>query len=147
MDNLGEEHDLLSYVNSWEQKSVWKIQAAAEQARIDVRKYLNHNKQQLKTYLDQVINEAKPNHQSNNYTEIDLKKWIKQMQEIRELLEKPSSIRIIDRDDTQSIIHLIQVKETETTNGAAISSKEAIIELDRVGDLELGKVYLLILIY
>jgi len=147
MDNLGEEHDLLSYVNGWEQKSVWKIQAAAEQARIDVRKYLNHNKQQLKTYLDQVINEAKPNHQSNNYTEIDLKKWIKQMQEIRELLEKPSSIRIIDRDDTQSIIHLIQVKETETTNGAAISSKEAIIELDRVGDLELGKVYLLILIY
>ncbi|CAF3169769.1 unnamed protein product [Rotaria sp. Silwood2] len=122
MDMLGEEHDLLqrdliqdiaahgflSCVNDWEQKSVTKIQAAAEQARIDIQIYLDQNKQQLKTSLDQMTNELKLGRQSDDYTEIDLKKWMEQMKLIREMLEKPSTIRIIDDDDADSIIHLIQ---------------------------------------
>ncbi|CAF3829410.1 unnamed protein product [Rotaria sp. Silwood1] len=122
MDNLGEEHDLLqrdltqgnamhdlvSYVNDWEQKSITKIQAVAEQARIDIQKYLDHKKQQLKTSLNQVANELKSSRQSDGYTEIDLKKWMEQVKQIREMLENPSTIRIIDSNDVQSIIHLIQ---------------------------------------
>ncbi|CAF1470610.1 unnamed protein product [Rotaria sordida] len=141
IDNLGEERDLLqrnliediaaydfsSYVNDWEQKSIAKIQAAAEQARIDIQKYLDDKKQQLKTSLAQVTDELKLGRQSNDYTEIDLKKWMEQMKQIRETLENPSTILIIDDNNTESIIHLIQVKQTETTDRAIRSLEEAAI--------------------
>jgi hypothetical protein len=138
MDNLGQEHDLLqrdliqdndahdllSYVNDWEQKSIKKIEEAADRARIDVRKYLDYNKHQLQTSLDQVTHELKFGRQSDDYTEIDLKKWMEKMKEIREMLEKPSTIRIVDDDDAQSIIHLIQVQQSETTDKAVRSSEK-----------------------
>jgi hypothetical protein len=138
MDNLGQEHDLLqrdliqdndahdllSYVNDWEQKSIKKIEEAAELARIDVRKYLDYNKHQLQTSLDQVTDELKLGRQSDDYTEIDLKKWMGKVKEIQEMLEKPSTIRIVDDDDTQSIIHLIRVQQSETTDKAVRSLEE-----------------------
>ncbi|CAM4822402.1 unnamed protein product, partial [Rotaria magnacalcarata] len=41
------------------------------------------------------------------------------------MLEKPSNIRIIDNNDTQSVIHLIEINYTEMTDRIAKSSEQA----------------------
>ena len=137
MDHLGEEHDLLqrdlsqndnvqdllSCVSDWEQKSIQKIQAAAEQARMDIQKHLDYNKQQMQISLGRMTDELRSSRQSDDYTEIDLKKWLERIKELREMLDKPSSVRIIDDNDLQSTIHLIQVKQTDTMNRTANSSE------------------------
>jgi len=109
------EHDLLSHVNDWEQKSIAKIQTTAEQVRIDIQKYLDNNKQQRRTFLDRLTDELKASLQSDDYTETDLKKWLEQLKEIRKMLENPSNIQIIDDNDPQSTIYLIQVKQTSSS--------------------------------
>ena len=109
------EHDLLSHVNDWEQKSIAKIQTTAEQVRIDIQKYLDNNKQQRRTFLDRLTDELKASLQSDDYIETDLKKWLEQLKEIRKMLENPSNIQIIDDNDPQSTIYLIQVKQTSSS--------------------------------
>lgn len=137
-DHLGEEHDLLqrdlsqndnphdllACINDWEQKSIVKIQTAAEQARMDIQKYVDYHRQQIQINLRQITSELKSSRESDDYTEIDLKKWLEQMKEIQEMLHKPSNVRLIDDIDQQSVIHLIRVTQTETMNKTARSSED-----------------------
>ena len=62
-----------------------------------------------------MTDELKASLQSDDYTEIDLKKWLEQLKEIRKMLENPSNIQIIDDNDPQSTIYLIQVKQTSSS--------------------------------
>ena len=138
IDHLGEEHDLLqrdlsqndnphdllACINDWEQKSIVKIQTAAEQARMDIQKYVDYHRQQIQINLRQITSELKSSRESDDYTEIDLKKWLEQMKEIQEMLHKPSNVRLIDDIDQQSVIHLIRVTQTETMNKTARSSED-----------------------
>ena len=59
-----------------------KIQTAAEQARMDIQKYLDHNKKQMQISLGRVTDELRSCRQSDDHREIDLKKWLTQMKEI-----------------------------------------------------------------
>ncbi|CAF3388355.1 unnamed protein product [Rotaria socialis] len=139
LDDIGQEHDLLqrdlvpentthsllSYVNNWEKKSIAKIQIAAEEARRDLEEYLAHSRQRLKLYLDEVTKEIKAVRESDDYTEAELTKWMDQMNKIRKMLEKPSNIRIIDNNVTQSAIHLIEIVYTEMTDRIVKSAEQA----------------------
>ena len=128
MDNMGQEHDLfqqdliqetithplLSRINQWEQRSIEKIKAAAEEARTNLQKYLTSTKDQMKTSLDQMSNDLQSSRDSDDYTEIELERWMKQLRELRMMAEKPADIEILDDDEddqTQGIIRLIQLKE------------------------------------
>ncbi len=42
---------------------------------------------------------------------LSLKKWIKQIKELRRLVDKPVKINIIEDDALTSSIHLIKIKE------------------------------------
>jgi hypothetical protein len=107
-------HPFLSRINDWEQKSIDKIKIAAEGARADLRKYLNHIKEQIKTSLYQVTNNIQSSRQADDYTEIQLNKWIQQLKELRMMLENPSTIEILDDNQTEQSIHLIQLQHNGT---------------------------------
>ncbi|CAF2498712.1 unnamed protein product [Rotaria sp. Silwood2] len=139
IDNIEQEHNLLqrdlfeenatnsllSQIDDWEHKSIKKIQAAAEKARMDLRKYLDHSKQQLKTSLYELAKELQSGRESDDYTEMDLKKWMGQLKELREMLQNPSTIDIIDDNQANSNIRLIGVKQYQTTNKAGRLPKKA----------------------
>jgi hypothetical protein len=128
MDHVGQEHDLLqrdldqenithpllACINEWEKKSIKKIKAAAEKARVNLRKYLGGTKNQVKISLCQVNNDLQSSRESDDYTEVELEKWIKQLKQLRTMLEKPSTIEILGEDQTQSVIRLIQLKENQS---------------------------------
>jgi hypothetical protein len=77
----GEYHtsSFLSHIHDWEQKSIDRIKIAAEVARMDLRKYLDHIKNQTKISLSQVTNNLQSSRQDDDYTETELEKWIKQL--------------------------------------------------------------------
>ena len=129
IDNIGQEHDLfrrdviqptidhplLTRVNQWEQQSIDRIKGAAEEVRTNLQQYLINTKGQIKTSLDQLTNDLQSSRNTDDYTEIELDKWIKQLQEFREALEKPTDLEIVgDEEQTESIIRLIELTRKQT---------------------------------
>ena len=58
-----------------------------------------------------MTNNLKSSRESDDYTEIELEKWIQQLKQLRISFENPSNIEIIDDDPSQPVIRLIQLKE------------------------------------
>ncbi|CAF4512990.1 unnamed protein product, partial [Rotaria sp. Silwood2] len=126
--NLVEEnsvHPFLTRIDDWEKTSTTMIHEAAEKARSDFQKYFDHTKSHVETFLNRMTKELQKHRESADYTEIDLKKWDRQLEDLRRLLEKPSSIEYIDNDKAQPIIHLIRVKQPMmmTLSNALLSAK------------------------
>lgn len=127
IDNLGQEHDLLqrdliedhrkhpllSYINNWEQKAIETIQNAAKKARSDLEKYVGENKKDLKVSLEQVSSAIKLCRESEDFTELELNKWFEQIKEIRNVLEKLPTSCIINENNTQNVLCLIEVEQTD----------------------------------
>jgi len=83
----------------------------AKQARVDLRKLIDQSKKDLKISMNQLTNELQSSRDSKDYTELDLKRWVDRLKELRNELENPLTLNIIDDDDKLSIIRLIKVSE------------------------------------
>jgi hypothetical protein len=130
IDNIGQEHDvlrraltneqsihpLLVRIDQWEQESIAKIQVAAETARADLRQLLNRDKDQLQLNVSKMAEELQSCRESDDYTEIDINKWMEQLKEIRGMLDDPSIVNIEYADNTQSAIRLLKVSSRQTTH-------------------------------
>jgi hypothetical protein len=128
IDNIGQEHDvlrraltneqsihpLLVRIDQWEQESIAKIQVAAETARADLRQLLNRDKDQLQLNVSKMAEELQSCRESDDYTEIDINKWMEQLKEIRGMLNDPSIVNIEYADNTQSAIRLLKVSSRQT---------------------------------
>ena len=129
MDNIGEEHDvlrrdltngqdthpLLKRIDEWEQESITKIQVAAEVARADLQQLLKKAKNNLKTSVTKMTEELQSSRESDDYTEIDINKWTNQLQELRKILNTPSTINIDYENDSRSVIRLIKISDEQST--------------------------------
>ncbi|CAF1184646.1 unnamed protein product [Rotaria sordida] len=129
MDHVGQQHDFLqnkltetnvthsfhSHINEWETASIKKIQEVAKKARTDLEKYLNETKTELRESLGKIKNELASSHQSGNYTEIELKEWTDELNKLRQLLEKPSTIDIVEDSQSQPLIRVVQQKSLLST--------------------------------
>jgi hypothetical protein len=137
MDNIGQEHDLLqrdldqhntdssllSRINTWEQESIAKIQVAAEAARADLQELLDENKKELKKSVNKITDELQSCRESDDYTEIDINKWIQQLQALRKMLESPSTICIDENETPKSIIRLIMVRNQQQHRSSSLPSQ------------------------
>ena len=108
------EHPLLSSIYAWERKSMRKIQEIAEKARNDLQQWMDKTKNEVKISLNQITEQLQSSEKSDNYTEIDLRKWTKQLEELRNLLEKPSTISIVEDEKPSSFIRTIKVIEKQS---------------------------------
>jgi hypothetical protein len=127
MDSVGQEHDLLqrdlnqqniehpfiSRINTWERESMTKIQVAAQAARDDLQKLLDINKKELKKSVNEITDELQSFRESDGYTEVDINKWIQQLQVLRKTLESPSTIHIAEDESPQSIIRSIRIHDQQ----------------------------------
>jgi len=127
MDSVGQEHDilqrdinrdvgthpLLSRIDIWERESIYKIQQVANKARADLNQLIGEKKQELKTTMGRLTNELQSSRESEDYTELDLKKWIDQLNELRQDLEQSVNTYLVDDDGQRSVIRLIKVKNSQ----------------------------------
>lgn len=105
------EQPLLSTIYAWEKKSMRKIQEIAEKARDDLRLWLDKTKARIYNSLEHITKKFAALEKSNNFTETDVHKWTKQLEELRNLLEKPSTISIVQERKCNSAIHGIKIVE------------------------------------
>jgi len=130
MDNIGQEHDLLrrdltneqaihpllARINQWEQESITKIQTAAESARTDLQQLLNRAINNLKTSVNEMTEKLQSSRDSDDYTELDIKKWTNQLQEFRKMLDNPTTVNIDYENDIRSVIRLIKVSGKQSSD-------------------------------
>jgi hypothetical protein len=123
MDQIGQEHDLLrrdlskeipehpliARINTWEQESITKIQVTAEVARADLRQLLDRTNNELKISVDKITSELQSSQELDDYTEIELDKWMKKLKELRTVLETPVNSEILFENHSQSSIYLIKI--------------------------------------
>jgi hypothetical protein len=145
VENLAEEHELLrrdinreneaqlliSAVNTWEQESIAKISLTADKVRTDLRQWIDRNNIEVKIPFERITNELRACQQADDYTETDLKRWIQQLEEYRNKMEKLPVLDMID-DTNTGFIHLIKLGDGHTPNPKHSSPiNQSPITLDR----------------
>ena len=124
MDDLGQEHDafrrdlsdksadhpLLQTINQWEEESIQKIRTTAETARTNLRQLFEQMKNNLNTSLVKITHELHTHRGLDDYTEIDLNRWLIELTDLRQFLEAPSTVQIVKSEDATAVIHLIGVR-------------------------------------
>jgi hypothetical protein len=153
VENLAEDHErlqrdlnrdneeqlLLSIINTWEQESIERINLTAETARAGLRQWIDRNNIEIKIPLERITNEIRSCQQADDYTETDLRRWIQQLEEYRNRMEKLPNIDMLDGDDTGSI-HLIKLKESrdEIKQSSPISRSTLTLEPSMISFQELN---------
>jgi len=122
VENLAQEHELLrreinreneaqlllTTVNTWEQQSIAKISLAAETARTDLRQWIDRNNIEVKIPFERITNELRACQEADDFTETDLKRWVQQLEEYRQKMEKLPILDMMDDTDIGNI-HLIKL--------------------------------------
>jgi hypothetical protein len=140
VENLAEEHELLrrdlnreneaqsllSAVNTWEQESLAKITFAAETVRADLQRWIDRHNIDVKIPFERITNEVRSCQQADDYTEIDLKRWIQQLEEFRSKIEKVPMIHMMEEDDDTEVIHLIKLTEAPEPAPSSPISRSAL---------------------
>jgi len=130
MDNIGQKHDvlhkdltheqsthpLLTRINQWEQECITKIQTAAKSARTDLQQLLDKAKNNLNTSVSKMTEELQSSRDSDDYTEVDIKKWTDQLQKFCMMLDSPTTVNIDYDNDARSVIRLIRVTDQQSSN-------------------------------
>lgn len=111
-------HPLLSSIYAWERKSIRTIQEIAETAREDLQQWTERTKKDVKHSLDQMTEEVCTMKTLDDYTELDLRKWTKQLEELRNLLEKPTMISVVEDENTVSHIRPIKILEKQRSSSS-----------------------------
>ena len=91
-------HPFLSRIERWREESMKKVNDTARKAQADLQNYIFRRTDQLKQLLNQMNGELKTTYGSQNYTEEQLNTWMQRLEELRNMLEKPSNIEIVEED-------------------------------------------------
>ncbi len=144
VENLAQEHELLrsninreneaqlliTAVNTWEQESIAKISLAAETVRTNLQQWIDRNNIELKIPLERITNELRSCQQADDYTETDIKRWVQQLEEFRQKMEKLPILDKMDDTDTGKI-HLIKLIEGHDQNPSASPSNQSTLTRER----------------
>lgn len=105
------EQPFLSMIDDWEQRSIKRIQEIAEQARNDLHEKSENLIKDVEFSISKIVSEFDSHAETDNYTEIELEKWAKQIADLRNLIEEPTTISIIQDKKPASRIRGIKVIE------------------------------------
>jgi hypothetical protein len=106
IESIDSENPLLVRINKWEQQSIDRIRAVANEARTDLKQALDQFKKEIKTSLSQVVDQLIPSRESEDYTEIELKRWMYQLESLKQRLLNPTQVELYGdtHDDTDALM-------------------------------------------
>ena len=103
-------HPLIVHVNQWEQRSIEMIRAVAQQARADIDQWVQQAKININKSVDSLARELQLQREEDAYTEKDLERLKQQLQELRNQLDKPSTITV-ENDGAKEPLQMIKVRQ------------------------------------
>lgn len=113
---------LLERINAWETESIAKIQAAARSARQDLQAMLERTKEPRVRMYQDMSTRLHSSRDADDYSEIELKRWMKQLQQLKSDLTQPAPMKLIENE--WSAIKLINVKDTNHAANAPVSNTQ-----------------------
>ncbi|CAF3133489.1 unnamed protein product, partial [Rotaria sp. Silwood2] len=116
---------LLSRIDEWEQASIRQIKDTAKQVRADLEACFDRTKHRLTNLLGNMAEQLKSSQTSNVYTEKELDGWMRQLEQLRQKLEKPLNIDIVENDATRSSICMIKMIERSNSEEHSTANKMA----------------------
>ncbi|CAF0850673.1 unnamed protein product [Adineta ricciae] len=114
------EHPLLESIQAWERKSISRIQEIADKTRNDLQQWIEKTKGQVQDSLKQIDEQVQSSEKTDNYTELDFTRWNKQLEELRDLLEKPSNVSIVEDEKPWSVIRTIKLIEKRPSAASSL---------------------------
>ena len=124
-----ERHPLLTRVDQWEAKSIARIKQVANTVRSQLTAPLARTRRVVQYSLRPITAELKKNQGTEDFNEIDLRKWLSQLKELREQLDKPVMVELIDDEDEKSSTHIplihLRIKQTSTGKTSGCEKKES----------------------
>ncbi|CAF1451964.1 unnamed protein product [Rotaria sp. Silwood1] len=135
LENIMQEHDLiqqdirltidndllLKEIDKWEKESIRKIQITADKIRIDLKEIFECSNNEILKTCRNIASKLLYAREAENFSEIDLKKWTEQLNELKLQIKSLSMLHIIE--DHNSPIYLIEIKQNNTIN-KSIRNKE-----------------------
>ena len=103
-------HPYLSDINAWERRSMQRIQAIAEDARQILRRQTESSEYQVRELFPGVMAEIQVHENAKDFDEIHLKRWTQQLLELRQLLDKPSNLSLVEEPSSATSIGLIRLQ-------------------------------------
>lgn len=131
--------DLLSRIDQWEQSSIEKIKNTAQQARKELEQCLERTKNQLENTLEKMAGEMKSSQQIGNYSEKDTEGWMKELQRLRLMLERPPIFDIIEDDMAPLAICMLKVIEKGSAETLAVENGMIVPPYFRASSVETSK--------
>ena len=93
-DDIHRPHPLLACVDRWESDAIVRIRQVANEVRQQLRNVSCRSKRHVEESLRPIGNEMQEKRQTENYTEIDLTRWMTQLKELRRQLDGPSTMQM-----------------------------------------------------
>ena len=114
-----QQHPLIVRVNRWESSCIEKIKEVANDVRFRLRNSLNQMKRYIQESLPEITRELEESRQAETYTEIELNKWMGQLNELREQVDKLPLVKLSDDEEEVSSTHipLIQLRKLRRVKG------------------------------
>ena len=111
---------LTTRVDRWELQSIERIKEVANKVRSQLRETLNQKKRTILQCFADITKELVDNREAETYTEPDLDKWMDQLKQLREQMNKPLVLTIRNDEDDTSSTHLplirLQIPEGKKGN-------------------------------
>jgi hypothetical protein len=125
-DELGEptskKNFLLKKIDRWEQDSIEKIQAAADTARTDLEKLIEQSKERISKTCLEITQKLRSYREDDDFSEIDLDRWKKQLHELKLEITTPSGVKLIP--DKNAPIYPMVITANDLSNDEFASSNK-----------------------
>ena len=103
------DQSVLEEINSWEKKSIEKIQRTADVARAEFQRWQRNTKDQFKKKCNEIAANIRIARETDDFSEPDLVKWNKVLTDLKKQLESMAKINITE--DKRACINLIKIQE------------------------------------
>ena len=100
--DASQKHPLLGRVDRWESKAMKRIQRVANALRSELNASLAETKKSIRESLRPIGRKLEEHRRAETFTEIELQKWMKQLQELKEQLDQPVALELIESEDRKS---------------------------------------------
>lgn len=107
--NDNQQHQLLTRVDRWESNSIERIRTVANDVRSQLKDLLIEAKRKIRLSFDDIAHELQQNRRLETHNEVDLAKWTNRLKQLREQLDKPSMIEIMNDQGSSTHIPFIQL--------------------------------------
>lgn len=115
VDNLS--RPIFSRIIEWEKESIERIRQTSKKIREDLEKWFVESRNQLETPLKKLNEEMQLSRKSQDFTEIEFRRWADQLRDFHKMLEDhPYVENLEDNIDDKNSLHFLKFGEKRREN-------------------------------